>query len=211
MESLIKDNMLSHLLNNNLLNANQHGFLLSHSMSGQLLECFYAWWKAYDEGTLNDILYLDFSKAFDVISHSKFIHKLKYFNFCNPAVSWLAAFLLDRTQAAKFNQSISSSARVTSGAPEGSVIGPLIFVLYVNDLSSICTPCSVKLYADNIKLYFIVKMPPDRAVLQSCLDRAHYWALKLDLRFSLKMPVFTTWFYWPKCFLTSRKQCYCIY
>ena len=123
--------MLSHLLNNNLLNANQHGFLLSHSMSGQLLECFYAWCKAYDEGTLNDILYLDFSKAFDVISHSKFIHKLKYFNFCNPAVSWLAAFLLDRTQASKFNQSISSSARVTSGAPEGSVIGPLIFIEFI--------------------------------------------------------------------------------
>ena len=85
-----------------------------------------------------------------------------------------AVFLLDRTQTVKCNQSISSSVCVTSGAPEGvRVIGPLIFVLYVNDLSYICTPCSVKLYADDIKLYFTVKTPAAKAVLQTCLDRVH--------------------------------------
>jgi hypothetical protein len=184
MESIVKDNMLAHLNDNSLLDINQHGFLPSHSTSTQVLESCYDWCKANDEGFLVDAIYLDFSKAFDVISHSKLIHKLKSFNFCSLTVNWLSAFLTDRTQAVRCNSSLSSSVRVTSGTPQGSVCGPILFVLFINDLASVCAPCSIKLYADDVKLYFTIKQASDRQILQDCVSRVFNWAAKWDLKFS---------------------------
>ena len=184
MESMLKDNMLTHLHDCKLIDVNQHGFLPSHSTATQLLECSFDWCHAANNKIPTDVLYLDFSKAFDVISHSKLIQKLQSYNFCPASVKWLSAFLTNRTQSVKFNQSISSSVRVTSGAPQGSICGPILLLLFINDLSSSCAPCSVKLYADDVKLYFPIKDPADRVILQNCLDRVFEWALRWELKFS---------------------------
>jgi hypothetical protein len=184
MESMIQDNMLAHLHDHNLIDVNQHGFLPSHSTATQLLECSFDWCQATNDKTPTDVIYLDFSKAFDVISHSKLIQKLRSYNFCTSTIRWLSAFLSNRTQSVKCNQSISSSVKVTSGAPQGSVCGPILFLIFINDLSSICAPCSIKLYADDVKLYFVIKDPSDRVILQKCLDRIFEWALRWELKFS---------------------------
>ena len=96
----------------------------------------------------------------------------------------ITSFLADRTQAVKCNQTLSSSVHVTSGVPEGSVIGPVRFVLFINDLPSICYPCTIKLYADDVKVYFAIHDHTDRDTLQQCLDRIYDWSLKWELKFS---------------------------
>jgi ribonuclease P/MRP protein subunit RPP40 len=184
MESIIKDNMLAHVIDNALLDKNQHGFLPSHSTSSQLLECYYDWCKAFDNGVDMDAFYIDFSKAFDTVSHSKLMCKLKSFNFCSPTIDWISAFLANRTQVVKCNQCLSSSTNVTSGVPQGSVISPILFVLFINDLPLTCQPCTIKMYGDDVKLYFAIHDDHDRLVLQQCLDRIYDWALKWELKFS---------------------------
>ena len=184
MESVIKENMLTHVTDNGLLDKDQHGFLPRHSTSGQLLECLYDWCKTNDDGVPVDAFYIDFSKAFDTVSHSKLLHKLKSYNFCASTINWITSFLADRTQAVKCNQTLSSSVHVTSGVPEGSVIGPVLFVLFINDLPSICYPCTIKLYADDVKVYFAIHDHTDRDTLQQCLDRIYDWSLKWELKFS---------------------------
>jgi hypothetical protein len=184
MEGMIKDNMLLHLQSNNLLDPSQHGFLPSHSTSSQLLECFSDWCCANDQRLPVDAIYIDFSKAFDSVSHSKLISKLRSYNFSDRTVNWLSSFLSNRTQVVKCNKSMSSPVSVTSGVPQGSVCGPLLFILYVNDLPAVCSPCTIKLYADDVKLYFTIKQPSDRTVLQNCLDKVADWAYKWDLLFS---------------------------
>ena len=176
--------MLEHLTVNNLLDPSQHGFLPSHSTSSQLLECSYDWLSANDIHLPVDAIYIDLSKAFDSVSHSKLICKLHSFNFCDSTVKWLASFLSGRTQVVKCGTSVSSCVNVTSGVPQGSVCGPLLFVLFVNDLASACAPCSVKLYADDVKLYYTIKQPSDRSVLQTCIDNVFHWAHKWSLLFS---------------------------
>jgi ribonuclease P/MRP protein subunit RPP40 len=160
------------------------GFLPSHSTSSQLLECFSDWCCANDQRLPVDAIYIDFSKAFDSVSHSKLISKLRSYNFSDRTVNWLSSFLSNRTQVVKCNKSMSSPVSVTSGVPQGSVCGPLLFILYVNDLPAVCSPCTIKLYADDVKLYFTIKQPSDRTVLQNCLDKVADWAYKWDLLFS---------------------------
>ena len=184
MESIIRDNLVSHVSLNGLLDCNQHGFLKKHSTSSQLLECFYDWCRASDEGSHVDLIYLDFSKAFDSVSHSKLLSKLASYNFCFHTVNWIKSFLSDRTQAVKCGASFSSIKPVTSGVPEGSVLGPILFVLFVNDLASICKPCSVKLYADDVKVYYKILTVRDQIELQQCLDRIVLWANQWQLSLS---------------------------
>ena len=91
---------------------------------------------------------------------------LKSHNFCNNTVTWLLAFLTNRTQAVKCKNSVSSSVPVASCTPECSVCGPLIFILFIKDLPSICSPSKIKLYVNDIKIYFYFTKPSDRMFLQ---------------------------------------------
>lgn len=97
---------------------------------------------------------MDIAKAFDTVSHAKLIAKLECYGIRGPILSWIKAFLSNRLQAVRLEGILSDFIPVKSGVPQGSVLGPLLFLLYINDLPDVCRYAILKLFADDSKLYF---------------------------------------------------------
>ena len=138
METIIKDDLLSHAISNNIINHNQHGFILGRFTCSQLLETQYDWCSGLDEGGIYDDIMIDFRKAVDVIPHNKIITKLHKLGVCKQTLQWLIAFLSDRRQCVCLNSACSTSSYVTSGIIQGNVFGLLLFTMYINDLPAQC-------------------------------------------------------------------------
>ena len=118
-------------------------------------------WNTHDN---IDIVYLDFSKAFDSVVHSKLVAKLACYGIDRVLLSWLGSFLSNRFQYVKADKSYSSILPVISGVPQGSVLGPLLFILYVNDICTLSQAgVTIKLFADDTQLYtvLVIKFLPD--------------------------------------------------
>ncbi len=154
METIIKDSMLSFLLKHKLISKAQHGFLSRLSTITQLLECSKFCVDFLDRlpTVPVDVLYVDFAKAFDSVSVRKLVHKLKGYGFSGQLLAWLTAFLSNRTQRVKVGSVFSSFINVTSGVPQGSVLGPLLFLLFINDLPDCILSSMIRLFADDVKL-----------------------------------------------------------
>lgn len=182
MESFIRDNLLRHMKENNLLSEHQHGFLPGRSTITQLLEAMDYWTEALDSSVDVDIIYLDFQKAFDSVPHQRLLKKLESYNISGKIYKWIESFLLNRRQRVIVNNSFSSWADVISGIPQGSVLGPVLFTIFINDMPTE-TICPIKLFADDAKLYHKIESEEDCQKIQNDLNRLQAWAKKWQLRF----------------------------
>lgn len=183
MEKIIRTSVFSHLAANSLLSDCQHGFVANRSCVTNLISVIDDWTDSLDDGVPIDAAYLDFAKAFDCVPHLRLLKKLEAYGIGGHLKNWIGDFLSDRKQRVKVNGSMSSWKDVTSGVPQGSVLGPVLFVIYINDLPEVVDSlCSM--YADDTKVYRPVKTSEDNKYLQKDLDNLVDWADKWQMRFN---------------------------
>jgi hypothetical protein len=175
MESILKTSLVDHLLRNGLVSRYQHGFLSRRSTMTNLLCCLNQWFSSINKRECVDVMYIDIAKAFDSVSHSKLLYKLRMYGVTGKFLQWIAAFLNQRRQRVKIGSTMSNFANVTSGVPQGSVLGPVLFLIYINDIADVLKNCSVSIFADDSKIYFRANSATDIAVIQSDIDRIQSW------------------------------------
>jgi hypothetical protein len=168
--------------NHDLLSDHQFGFLKGRSTGLQLMRVMDHWTEILEKGDKVDTIYLDFKKAFDTVPHERLIQKLKCYGFNEKIVQWNKDFLSDRTHQVVVQGATSSPARVKSGIPQGSVMGPLLFVIYINDLPD-KIKTNVKLFADDTKIYNSIGKPKDCESLQDDLSYLEEWSNLWLLKF----------------------------
>ena len=175
-ERIIKTAILGHLLRNGLISEAQHGFLPGKSCVTNMLIFMDSLTEARDHGLISDAVFFDFAKAFDRVPHTPLLHKLSAYGISGPLHNWISTFLSGRTFRVRIGSSLSSSSPVRSGVPQGSVLGPLLFLLYVNDLPDILT-CNSLLYADDLKIW----TASNPSGLQMDVDAVKRWSEDWDL------------------------------
>ena len=173
--------LMSYLDKYKLLHKNQSGFRKNHSTESALILMTDTWLKAINEGKLVGCAMIDFRKAFDLVDHNLLLNKLRIYRFNYLSLSWFKSYLSNRTQHVVINNLSSSSGDVVCGVPQGSILGPLLFLLFINDLplSLKNSPISVDLYADDTTLYSTALDKSSlEADLQKALDSVHTWCLE---------------------------------
>ena len=184
LESIIRDSIIEHMEKNNLFSDKQFGFITGRSTVLQLLHVLNIWIEILDQGGDLEVVYCDFMKAFDKVPHRRLIHKIEKYGITENILGWIESFLSDRTQCVVINGTKSDCAAVTSGIPQGSVLGPILFVIYINDLPEVVNKDSyVYLFADDTKVFREVKSEDDRKILQNDIDRMVEWSNTWMLKF----------------------------
>ena len=182
LEHIFTSTIMDHLERNNILCRQQHGFRSLHSCETQLLEFSDELVSNLAAGKQTDVLVLDFEKAFDRVNHSLLVHKLHYYGIHGNIYAWIANFLDGRSQAVVVNGVRSHPVSVKSGVPQGSVLGPCLFLIYINDLPDPLTSKS-RLFADDTAVYGEVSSAAEETRLQSNLDLLTDWGERWDMAF----------------------------
>jgi ribonucleases P/MRP protein subunit RPP40 len=172
-------------MNFGLFNRAQFGFRTRRSCILQLLESMEHWTDALDRGLPVDIVYLDFKKAFDSVPHKRLLKKLSSYGISGTLLDWVADFLHGRLQRVRVGESFSDWADVISGVPQGSVLGPLLFLIFINDLPE-SLGCCIKLFADDTKLYSIISDDESADLLNNDLQALLEWSNRWQLDFNQK-------------------------
>ena len=157
---------------------NQHGFRCGHSCETHLISVIKQLARNLDSGMQTDLLLLDFSKAFDVAPHKRLLMKLEHYGTHGSLAKWIESWLVGRSQSVVVNGTCSSQAMVKSGVPQGTVLGPLMFLLYINDIGNEINS-NLSLFADDSILYGIVNNFQDAQALQADLNKLVEWAQKM--------------------------------
>ena len=183
MESIVRDAVVDHLVQNNVLNDGQHGFVPGRDCLTQLLLCLEDWTNMIENGFAFDVIYTDFAKAFDSVAHERLIKKLDAVGIKGDVLNWIRSFLTGRSQSVRVDGETSGWQKVLSGIPQGSVLGPLLFVIFINDMPDVVKKSICKLFADDCKLYNTIKTVADEE-LQTDLANLEDWSNAWQLPFN---------------------------
>nr|VZI22024.1 unnamed protein product [Spirometra erinaceieuropaei] len=175
MEKIIKQQLMQFLEQNHLLSDSQHGFRKGRSCVTNLLYCLEHWTRAVDRGDMVHATYIDFKKAFDSVPHHRLLYKLSRAGVRGKLLKWIRSFLIGRSQAVHVGDQQSTEVAVKSGVPQGSVLGPTLFLVYVNDCANELN-CDVAMFADDIKIWSTIRSEFDEARLQTSLDHLEQWS-----------------------------------
>jgi len=187
LERIIANKILDHLYLNNILCKAQHGFVRRRSTCTNLLESLDDWTLCIQTRQQVSVVYIDFSKAFDVVSHNKLIARLYSYGVRGSVLLWIKNFLSNRTQQTRVEVSLSDVVSLLSGVVQGSGIGPVLFLTYINELANILESYGVhvKLFADDVKLYLQITNEADVVQLQCAIDALTCWADEWQLSVSV--------------------------
>ena len=161
---------MQHFEDNNILTDAQHGFRQRRSCESQLIITVHDLAQGIEDQQQLDVILFDFSKAFDKVPH-----KLNYYGVRNDNLMWISHFLADRHQCVVLNGESSAQAPVSSGVPQGTVLIPLLFLAFINDLPEKVTHSSTRLFANDCILYRKITTPEDATLLQQDLNRLQDW------------------------------------
>jgi len=184
LEHVIHSSIMSHFDEHQILSDTQHGFRKRRSCESQLLITIHDIANNLARGRQVDAVLLDFSKAFDKVPHMRLLHKLDYYGVRNSTLGWIQAFLTRRSQQVVLEGAHSSPADVLSGVPQGTVLGPLLFLAFINDLPDVVRSSSTRLFADDSLLFREVCNVQDQALLQADLDRLAEWENTWQMSFN---------------------------
>ena len=182
MEKLIRKRIIQHMDKFDLFSIRQFGFMGGRSTTLQLLKVLDHWTTILDNGGTIDTIYTDFMKAFDKVPHIRLITKLRSYGISNQTCVWVKNFLSNRKQKVQLNGSVSKWHNVTSGIPQGSVLGPVLFVIFINDLP-LNVESDVYMFADDTKLYRDIANQSDIEIIQNDINNLFKWSEKWLLRF----------------------------
>ena len=184
MEHIVTSSIMKHGDTYNIFYTLQHGFRRGLSCETQLIDFIDDVTKNMDKKLDTDCIIMDFSKAFDKVNHQLLTHKLKQYGIGKKTNTWITAFLTGRSQSVVVNGQISDSVAVQSGVPQGSVLGPALFLYYINDMpAELSLHTKVRLFADDTLAYIAVSSPQDAQVMQADLDKLADWEEKWDMKF----------------------------
>jgi hypothetical protein len=184
LESIIKDHIVQHLDKFKLLIDCQHGFHKSRSCLTNLLAYMEVVTKVLDEGGAIDVVYLDFAKAFDKVPYVRLFKKLESHGIGGEVLEWIKQWLCGRRQRVSVNKTLSDWLDVSSGVPQGSVLGPVLFLIYINDID-LNLISKLSKFADDTKVSKTVSSDRDRDILQSDLDKLHEWSEQWQMKFNV--------------------------
>ena len=177
-ERVVRKELVGFLEEQEVITQDQHGFRVGRSCLTQLVDHLDSVLKDLEAGHNVDVLYVDMAKAFDKVCHSRLLTKLASVGVGGNLLTWLESFLVGRTQSVVVEGKLSRPETVRSGVPQGTVLGPILFLLYVNDMPDVLQHSSMKLFADDAKLHKTIRDESDRSLLLDDIERVGEWAVK---------------------------------
>ncbi|KAK3881506.1 hypothetical protein Pcinc_014051 [Petrolisthes cinctipes] len=183
-EKIVVKNIMNFLEHNTLMNRGQHGFRRGRSCLSQLLEHHTHLLESIEAGLNSDVIYLDFEKAFDKVDHGVLLHKMRNLGITGNIGRWVHAFLSNRTQVVTIDGCVSKQSSVVSGVPQGSVLGPILFLILISDIDQEVKTSKVTSFADDTRVSHSIKDKDDVIALQNDLQSIYRWADNNNMSFN---------------------------
>ena len=185
LEKIIKERVVEHLCRHRIIKSTQHGFMKGRSCLSNLLDFFEEVYENLDRNNSVDLVYLDFAKAFDKVPHKRLATKLRACGIQGSILQWITNWLKERRQRVRVMGKNSNWIEVTSGVPQGSVLGPLLFVIYINDIDDGIVS-KISKFADDTKLCATVNNEEEANVLREDLERLFKWSEVWSMQFNVE-------------------------